>query len=925
MSNQFDRLHTEQLLSALELRSGKRVDHSALVRMLRQTTDDGTGLRMSLLERLERDERASALPVALRTALAASRPGQKRAAVGARARYALVLASLPGALIDFPPGLLPRLLERGVWNSERARLAVAQIIEPRVRVLRLAELVPSLPRDHALAEDLHEAAALCASDGPSGLRAVSAALPLLSTQAREELVERMLPRPEPGADRERLAHLLRYAAGLAPAHVREAQTLIGRTAEFSEDERLTAWALLYPVLAPERRAAVLPRLLRAAVPDTSPVLAAALLVLVDHTDGPARERLCAFAATRHRVPRVGGASVFERTVALWSHRIAVGRFVPATLAGLVLGFSLDFLGGRRNERAFLPLSVTASASAVVPRRQVRVAAVACAMAAPDRFRDAFPYDRFPDMARTDWQDVLPLVLGGLPKSFRAFARHVVSWVAARLMRREGALDMEVRGIGLLLRATVARGVRDETEALDVLARLEATQGAHLLEHDIRLRALSDIAGGLPNGALARAARLLEARGDSDATAMAVAHLLPHVEVEERPAYTALVLDRVVAMSAADPEATCRVLTVLAEHLDPSQAATAWEAVRSFAHDTWVRDPEPGGPEPLPPLMATACAALIPRLPAGLLPQARRFLGLCRMGVPKVQGTAELARRAPGPRSTVSVLRMAATSLVEAPDPVETARCLAVLIPVLPPRTCRWAVRHALRLLRKAADGTYEDGRHIPGILAELVRVAPEAVREANAVAGRLRASGLRAEATVALLPHLGAEERQESLDMIVHTVLGRPGLTDYGHLVSTARLLPWVQEPPDEFVRRLLDGIDGQWNAATRAAAFAALAESAPLALRPDLVSRGLIEAAAVTDPRDRATCLVRLAGAASGLSGYAAEAEWTALMTAGSRRSRRELLEDLGNLAPLIATVGGAAAATEVCRALADVSRLWP
>lgn len=252
-------------------------------------------------------------------------------------------------------------------------------------------------------------------------------------------------------------------------------------------------------------------------------------------------------------------------------------------------------------------------------------------------------------------------------------------------------------------------------------------------------------------------------------------------------------------------------------------------------------------------------------------------------------------------------------------------CLVVLTPVLPKRAGRWAVRRVLRLLLNAADGTYEDGQRIPETLAELVRGAPEIVRQANALASTLRASGLRAEATVALLPFLGPEEQQESLDMIVQSVLGRPGLTDYGHLVSTARLLPWVREPLDELVQRLVDGIDGQWNAATRAAAFAALAESASLPLRPDLVAQGLTEAATVTDPDDRATCLVRLAGAAAGLPGYPAEAEGSALMIAGSRRSRRELLEDLGHLAPLVATAGGAAAATEVCRALVDASRLWP
>ncbi|MGQ4362970.1 hypothetical protein [Streptomyces sp. SAS_272] len=923
MSHQFDKLRTEQLLSALELRSGKRLDHTALVRMLRQCTDDSGGPRMALLERLEREKRAEALPTALRAALAASRPGQEQVAMAAKARYALILASLPGALADLPSGLLRRLLDLGVWSSERARMMVAQIVDPRVRALRLAELVQRFPRDHSLSEDLHEAAAQCTSESASGRRAISVALPLLSTQTREDLIERMLPTPGRGADRERLAHLLHHAACLAPAHVQEAETLINRAALLNGDERLTAWALLYPVLAPERRDSLLPRLLPAAVPGASPALAAALLTLLNHTDGPSHQRLQDFAAARYRLPRMKGADPFERAVARLSHWAAVSRFVPGTLAGLFLGWSLESLGHPCHERAFIPLAVTAVTVTGLPRRQVQVAAVACAVAAPGRFRNAFPYDALPSMAHAGVREMVPVAISGLSSWVRAFGRLLLSWPAAWRARGRGALNTEGRSIGLLLRASAARGIRSEAEAMDVLTRLEAAQRDHALEHDVKVRTLSDIAGFLPDAALARAVRILETRDDATEISLAIARHLPYLEDGAHRTYTALLLDRVMTACVGDPMAACRVLTVLSDHLDRQQMVTAWKALEAI--DTRSRGYEADSPGPLLPLLAQASATFVPRLPTDLLPRARRLLSHCLAGTARARGVAGLARRAPSLRSTVSTLRAAAAALLRLTDPVETAMCLAVLMPVLPAKIGRWGSRHALRLLRSAADGTYDDGRQVPEVLAELVRNAPWAVSEANILARTVRSGGLRAEAIVALLPHLGAGDRQTSLDMITQSVLSHPGLTDYGRLVSTARLLPWVRPPVDELVHRLVEGVDRSWNEATRAAAFAALAESAPPSRRTDIITQGFSLAAAVTDPDDRAANLARLAGAAAELREYPARAEWTALMTAASRRPRRELLEDIGNLAPLTAGAGGSAAATEMCRALSDVSRLWP
>jgi hypothetical protein len=70
-------------------------------------------------------------------------------------------------------------------------------------------------------------------------------------------------------------------------------------------------------------------------------------------------------------------------------------------------------------------------------------------------------------------------------------------------------------------------------------------------------------------------------------------------------------------------------------------------------------------------------------------------------------------------------------------------------------------------------------------------------------------------------------------------------LTGYGRLASTALLLPWTHLP-EPLVGQLTDAIDSSWNAATRAAAYAAIAERAPAALRSTLLDEGLRAAATV-------------------------------------------------------------------------------
>ena len=51
----------------------------------------------------------------------------------------------------------------------------------------------------------------------------------------------------------------------------------------------------------------------------------------------------------------------------------------------------------------------------------------------------------------------------------------------------------------------------------------------------------------------------------------------------------------------------------------------------------------------------------------------------------------------------------------------------------------------------------------------------------------------------------------------------------------------------------------------------------------------------------------------------------WNATLQLAATRTRKELLSDFRALVPVLATLGGAEAVAETCRAIQDVGRWWP
>jgi hypothetical protein len=100
-----------------------------------------------------------------------------------------------------------------------------------------------------------------------------------------------------------------------------------------------------------------------------------------------------------------------------------------------------------------------------------------------------------------------------------------------------------------------------------------------------------------------------------------------------------------------------------------------------------------------------------------------------------------------------------------------------------------------------------------------------------------------------------------------------------------------------------------------------ALAERLP----PELLPEALAAAREIKDEWRRAEALTALAPRLAELPRPALYPLWDETLPRLARRTRRDLLMDLGALVPVIHALGGEAAIAETFRAIQDVARWWP
>ena len=79
------------------------------------------------------------------------------------------------------------------------------------------------------------------------------------------------------------------------------------------------------------------------------------------------------------------------------------------------------------------------------------------------------------------------------------------------------------------------------------------------------------------------------------------------------------------------------------------------------------------------------------------------------------------------------------------------------------------------------------------------------------------------------------------------------------------------------------------------------------------------------SDQPQRAKALAALASHLAKLPRPVLYSLWDETLPILARRTRRDLLTDLGALAPVIVALGGAKALAETARAIQDAARWWP
>jgi hypothetical protein len=129
-----------------------------------------------------------------------------------------------------------------------------------------------------------------------------------------------------------------------------------------------------------------------------------------------------------------------------------------------------------------------------------------------------------------------------------------------------------------------------------------------------------------------------------------------------------------------------------------------------------------------------------------------------------------------------------------------------------------------------------------------------------------------------------------------------------------ARLPPELLPEALAAARKIQDAND-------RAELLTALAARLP----PELLPEALAAARVIKDEDARAKALATLAPRLAKLPRSILYRLWDETLPRLSRRTRRDLLSDLGALAPAIHALGGAEAVAETVRAIRDVARWWP
>jgi len=888
--NQFAEVNLERLVRCLHILA-ERGDHTRLRQLFRVSFRDGSRRVPALFQRLADEDLVqqfvSAAESAFRAAIATDRTpddAQGPPLPALQARYALILASLPGHIRNVPPQMLARLIGEGVWTLNQAVAYVQQIPDTAARTQRLAYLAHITPRqDPDLVHAIHQAALTCNPTKDSGRAAVTAALPLLQEPERHSLVEHLL---SAGAAKgwDRLSALLAEVPHLTDAHVAEAERLILAIDDFYD--RAIGLTAIIGRIPPERRSAVLTELVQHVGTPRTMVQRAVLTTLLPHLDTELRETMRARVLSAPwwpARPEIAGGSVARRMF-----NVLCTKWLP--MPDLLVGFTMSLL---------LPdpipvdlarlLKAVADGREHLPKHVVRRAAAAN-----------------PDADRA-FERLIALLT---PFEMRIIKRLLGRWL---FDNSDSPTDGEGpdRAARLTLDAKLAASRNDAADAAAQLARAESLHHDGLLGNG-GIEIVDSLMPHLPADLLPRAVALVQEHGDEPKLLMTLARYLGYLDEHARTRHVQRLIGHADRLVNSAPDEIAQLVVAIAPFLQPADAVQALATAEQISFK-W---------------RSSALAALTPVVPPRTLPTVHKLLAAAPAEPATIEAALALASRSTEPSATA--LRNRALNLARnTGDRLRTAECLVPVLRSLPEHDRPRLAIEALDLLKAEVHASDRSPNSLQAITNTLVKVcAATPARQvviALSVANAIPQLSLRADAWTGMLPYAEARHRALILAEIVQSCSNNPEWTAFGRIRALAGILGWLEHDQPGQAAQLYHQAKALDAPAHRALVLAEIAHTShDQALGSQAALDAAEELASIDHEGDRAGLLAKLVPHAVSLPQPDRFKLWNALAAGLRNRGRTELLAELGHVAPLVGAMRRPDIALEICLALDDIHAWW-
>lgn len=934
-------------------------------RLLREETTDGRNGWYVACERLGQTTvfLEDVGRIWLRRRAAAESDGE---AIGQQCRYALIIASLHSLADSLPSELLVALVRQGSWPAAQGLAYARQVPDPKRRARALGSLAPHLAeplRERAVREafaSLQEVereirwateVARLAPQLPADLLAPALAR---SSELREALARPSraaapiaLSRLPPASREEALRQAAIAAQGIrGPCTRAEALTaLVPHLPEPARSEVIgAALAAARAIPWPNQRAMALSRLApNLPAPLRGEVLDEALETSRSIDSGRSRAEVLSILVPQLAEPQ--GEAILHEALAAF-RAIPKEPWRAAALSRLVPGLPASWRDGVARE----------------------------ALAAAHRIDDRWQRDRIVS-------DLAPHLPEALLAEALAISRVIGDGAERAEVSARVGTHLPLALLSSALTAARSAGkIRLRNEALCRLAiRLaEAGRGPEALavaqevaddnrEDPARTRALWEIASRLPEELLPGA--LAAARTLGRVSSMPL-HLVPHLPESLREEVLGEKISSLVSQynagygshqrfSELAPHLSRRLLSEalgkargieynrgsLLADLAPHLPQALWEdAVRTALH---------GGPRERPERRVYALTQLADSLPAGFLSEdlAREVLREIRQAGTS-SGSSHSSDKAYAlgclvPHLEEPLRQEVLQSALAWAAGVEGIWTESKLLPKLAPYLSNPSLS---RTLADACTGGSE--QDLAAVLATTSLALAHAGRfaEAMAVARRIGKEG-RSQALSELVPLLPEPLKKKAVRKALAAIKASPGsgksAKALARLVShlpedrLVRALALARSLQDESGRievlielapRLPDPLGGEaWQGALAAAArrrwptMLSVASRLPLPWKRSALLEVFAQAMRKEKDVDRVKDLAGLAVQLVELPDGAAYAMWDEMLPPLAGRGRRELLADLGALAPFLARLGGPAAIAETFTAVEEVGRWWP